>query len=181
MKKHWLTLSSAILLLMLQASVMADDSDTEQIRKAAESLMTGNKAGTETAASDSKVAVPDKPDSPPAAKLADAEKPAKPAAPHVESEVIISKDKDGKKITQVKVAEGDSLSAIAERLYGSKDLYLQIFEANRDKLKLESPDHIRSGTVLLIPEPKALEASATVQVAPADQPPAIPPSAMPAQ
>ena len=48
------------------------------------------------------------------------------------------------------VESGDTLYRIAEELYGSGEEYEKIFEANRDTL--DSPDHIKPGQVLNIPE-----------------------------
>jgi nucleoid-associated protein YgaU len=47
------------------------------------------------------------------------------------------------------VKPGDTLSAIAQRFYGSANKYDKIFEANKDKLS--DPDHVRAGQELLIP------------------------------
>jgi len=47
------------------------------------------------------------------------------------------------------VKQGDSLSKIAEEVYGDKMLYPQIFEANRDILS--DPDKIKPGQKLRIP------------------------------
>jgi LysM repeat protein len=47
------------------------------------------------------------------------------------------------------VESGDTLSAIAERYYGSQNEWPQIFEANRDQL--DNPDLIQPGQVLRIP------------------------------
>ena len=47
------------------------------------------------------------------------------------------------------VQEGDTLSAIAERFYGSAGEYPRIFEANRDQL--DNPDVIYPGQTLRIP------------------------------
>lgn len=47
------------------------------------------------------------------------------------------------------VQKGDTLSKIAEEVYGDKMLYPQIFEANRDILS--DPDKIRPGQTLRIP------------------------------
>jgi nucleoid-associated protein YgaU len=47
------------------------------------------------------------------------------------------------------VESGDSLSAIAERLYGSGNEWRKIFEANRDQI--DNPDLIHPGQVLRIP------------------------------
>jgi nucleoid-associated protein YgaU len=47
------------------------------------------------------------------------------------------------------VKSGDTLSKIAERFYGDKMLYPQIFEANRDILK--DPNKIKPGQRLRIP------------------------------
>lgn len=47
------------------------------------------------------------------------------------------------------VADGDNLSKIAGQLLGSRNRYLDLYQANRDQL--ESPDDIRPGMVLRIP------------------------------
>lgn len=48
------------------------------------------------------------------------------------------------------VQPGDTLSKIAKEVYGNANDYNRIFEANRDKL--ESPDKIRAGQELVIPQ-----------------------------
>lgn len=48
------------------------------------------------------------------------------------------------------VQSGDTLSKIAKEFYGNANDYNRIFEANRDKL--ESPDQIRPGQELVIPQ-----------------------------
>jgi nucleoid-associated protein YgaU len=48
------------------------------------------------------------------------------------------------------VAAGDSLSKIAKSFYGNANLYMKIFEANKDKLS--DPDKIKPGQELVIPE-----------------------------
>ena len=48
------------------------------------------------------------------------------------------------------VKAGDTLSKISKQFYGDADEYMQIFYANRDKLK--DPDRIQVGQVLTIPE-----------------------------
>ena len=48
------------------------------------------------------------------------------------------------------VQAGDNLSKIAQQFYGKASEYNKIFEANRDKL--DSPDHIKAGMTLNIPE-----------------------------
>ena len=48
------------------------------------------------------------------------------------------------------VQSGDTLSKIAKEFYGNANDYNRIFEANRDKL--ESPDKIRAGQELVIPQ-----------------------------
>ncbi|RPE80084.1 LysM peptidoglycan-binding domain-containing protein [Vulcaniibacterium tengchongense] len=47
------------------------------------------------------------------------------------------------------VAQGDTLSHIAQRFYGKASRWKAIFEANRDQL--DDPDRIRPGQVLKIP------------------------------
>jgi tetratricopeptide (TPR) repeat protein len=51
--------------------------------------------------------------------------------------------------SSVTVGIGESLSTIAERLYGDSDQYLRIFDANRDRLS--DPDVIFPGMTLTIP------------------------------
>lgn len=48
------------------------------------------------------------------------------------------------------VVAGDTLSAIAKKVYGDADLYQQIFEANKPMLK--DPNKIYPGQVLIIPK-----------------------------
>lgn len=47
------------------------------------------------------------------------------------------------------VKSGDTLSKIAQQVYGDSGQYMRIFEANRDKLK--DPDKIQAGQQLTIP------------------------------
>jgi nucleoid-associated protein YgaU len=47
------------------------------------------------------------------------------------------------------VQPGDSLSKISKEFYGNGNLYMKIFEANKDKLS--DPDKIKIGMELLIP------------------------------
>ncbi len=49
------------------------------------------------------------------------------------------------------VQSGDSLSRISSRMYGSAKYVDLIFEANRERLRLRSPDSIREGHTLMIP------------------------------
>ncbi|MGO1540156.1 MAG: LysM peptidoglycan-binding domain-containing protein [Luteimonas sp.] len=49
------------------------------------------------------------------------------------------------------VQEGDSLSAIARKLYGNANRWQEIYEANRNQL--DDPDLIKAGQVLRIPDP----------------------------
>ena len=51
--------------------------------------------------------------------------------------------------SSVTVQPGDSLWTIADRVYGRADLYLLIFNANRDRIS--DPDKIEPGTTLSIP------------------------------
>ncbi|HGJ5854690.1 peptidoglycan-binding protein LysM [Arsenophonus nasoniae] len=48
------------------------------------------------------------------------------------------------------VVAGDTLSAIAKKVYGDANLYQQIFEANKPMLK--DPNKIYPGQVLIIPK-----------------------------
>jgi len=47
------------------------------------------------------------------------------------------------------VQPGDSLSKISKQFYGDANMYMKIFEANKDKLA--DPDKIKAGMDLLIP------------------------------
>jgi nucleoid-associated protein YgaU len=47
------------------------------------------------------------------------------------------------------VQQGDSLSKISKQFYGNANMYMKIFEANKDKL--DDPDKIRAGMDLRIP------------------------------
>ena len=48
------------------------------------------------------------------------------------------------------VIAGDTLSALAKKYYGNGNLYMRIFEANKDQLK--NPDVIKPGQKLRIPD-----------------------------
>ncbi len=48
------------------------------------------------------------------------------------------------------VQGGDTLSKISKQFYGNANLYMKIFEANRDQLS--SPNQIQPGQELIIPE-----------------------------
>ena len=58
-------------------------------------------------------------------------------------------DAGGEASTSIMVEDGDSLWAIADRVYGDARLYLRIYEANRDQISV--PDVIFPGTRLKIP------------------------------
>jgi LysM repeat protein len=49
------------------------------------------------------------------------------------------------------VQPGDTLSGIAKKFLGNSDAYMDIFNANKDKLK--DPNKIQPGQVLKIPQP----------------------------
>src|SRR5688572_22354522 len=49
------------------------------------------------------------------------------------------------------VQPGDTLSGIAKKFLGNANAYMDIFNANKDKLK--DPDKIQPGQVLKIPQP----------------------------
>ena len=49
------------------------------------------------------------------------------------------------------VQSGDTLSAIAKKLLGNANAYMDIFNANKDQLS--DPDKIKPGQVLKIPQP----------------------------
>lgn len=57
------------------------------------------------------------------------------------------------------VVQGDNLTKLAERYYGDRDYARAIFEANRDKMR--SPDHIRIGVRLIIPNRAGMVAQVT--------------------
>ena len=73
------------------------------------------------------------------------------AAPGASSSVArASADGDGGWSSKTYTVEsGDTLSAIAKKMYGDAGKYHQIFEANKPMLK--DPDHIYPGQVLRIP------------------------------
>jgi nucleoid-associated protein YgaU len=48
------------------------------------------------------------------------------------------------------VVKGDTLSAIAQRLYGKASLWRKLHEANRDQIP--NPDLIKPGQVLRVPK-----------------------------
>ncbi|WP_460831769.1 LysM peptidoglycan-binding domain-containing protein, partial [Lysobacter humi (ex Lee et al. 2017)] len=48
------------------------------------------------------------------------------------------------------VSQGDTLSEIAQQVYGRASAWTLIYEANRDKL--DNPDRIYPGQVLVIPD-----------------------------
>jgi nucleoid-associated protein YgaU len=48
------------------------------------------------------------------------------------------------------VQEGDTLFSLAQRYYGDKDKFIQIYQVNREILK--SADILTPGTVLTIPD-----------------------------
>ena len=54
-----------------------------------------------------------------------------------------------------KVQDGDSLSHISKRFYGTKHRWKEIYEANRDVL--DSPDWVKPGMTLFIPGAKAAD------------------------
>ena len=53
-------------------------------------------------------------------------------------------------VTTYTVKAGDTLSKIARETLGNSDLYMELFNANRDQL--QDPDKIRPGQVLKIPQ-----------------------------
>ncbi|HRJ53130.1 MAG TPA: hypothetical protein PLE99_10195 [Candidatus Thiothrix moscowensis] len=58
---------------------------------------------------------------------------------------------DGQTLTYFKVGEGASLSRISVQIYGNPNKLQQLYEANQDKIS--TPDQIRAGITLLIPNP----------------------------
>jgi nucleoid-associated protein YgaU len=54
------------------------------------------------------------------------------------------------------VREGETLFSLAERYYGSKDRFIDLFQRNRDTIA--SPDELTPGTVLVVPAARAKEA-----------------------
>jgi Flp pilus assembly protein TadD/LysM repeat protein len=78
------------------------------------------------------------------------ETPAVPPAVPPETKVSAVNPADGAKApSSVTVEIGDSLSAIAERVYGDQGQYLRIFDANKDRI--DNPDIIYPGMTLTIP------------------------------
>lgn len=63
----------------------------------------------------------------------------------------IDVEEDAPESTMYTVKSGDSLSKIAQNVYGSSGDYMKIFEAN--KPMLSDPDKIYPGQVLRIPKP----------------------------
>lgn len=63
----------------------------------------------------------------------------------------IDVEQDAPESTMYTVKSGDSLSKIAQEVYGSANDYMKIFEAN--KPMLSDPDKIYPGQVLRIPKP----------------------------
>lgn len=63
----------------------------------------------------------------------------------------IDVEEDAPESTMYTVKSGDSLSKIAQNVYGSANDYMKIFEAN--KPMLSEPDKIYPGQVLRIPKP----------------------------
>ncbi|NNE43242.1 MAG: LysM peptidoglycan-binding domain-containing protein [Gemmatimonadetes bacterium] len=49
------------------------------------------------------------------------------------------------------VVSGDTLWKVSEKLYGKGNLYMKIFEANKDQL--DNPDRIKVGQKLKMPNP----------------------------
>lgn len=77
---------------------------------------------------------------------------AKPDFSNVRSEVVSSEPIDDipAATTQTYVVEkGDTLSAIAQRVYGQASAWKRIFDANRDLL--DDPDLIKPGQTLKLP------------------------------
>ena len=87
------------------------------------------------------VPLPPPPTPPPAAPAAVAETKAPAPAPAADAAPAVARTHT--------VAEGETLSVIAFKYYGSPNKWDKIFDANRDKLK--SPDQVRPGLVLKIP------------------------------
>ena len=56
-------------------------------------------------------------------------------------------------IETVKLAEGSRLALLADRYYGERELWVYIFEANRDRIK--HPNDVPVGTEIRIPRLKA--------------------------
>src|SRR5271156_4172982 len=48
------------------------------------------------------------------------------------------------------VQPGDNLSKISKQFYGDANMYMKIFDANKDKLS--DPDNVRAGIELVIPQ-----------------------------
>jgi tetratricopeptide (TPR) repeat protein len=83
-------------------------------------------------------------------KVQGVETPAVVPAAATETKVSAVNPADGAKApSSVTVEIGDSLSTIAERVYGDRQLYLRIFDANKDRI--DNPDIIYPGMTLTIP------------------------------
>lgn len=84
----------------------------------------------------------------PPAVAADSEAPAA-ASDSNEATLAAVDPADGAKPSSITVEVGDSLSTIAERIYGNSDLFFRIYDANKDKI--DDPDIIYPGMTLTIP------------------------------
>ncbi|MBI4755074.1 MAG: LysM peptidoglycan-binding domain-containing protein [Betaproteobacteria bacterium] len=113
----------------------------DEIRKAAQALMSGQAAGTGRRGA----APPDPAD----AKRDDIRQ----AAQALLAGEAPRPDHDSPPGGTLRVAPGDSLSAIAQRVYGDPSRYRLIYEANR--ARLSSPDRVSAGMVLVLPRVEA--------------------------
>ena len=86
----------------------------------------------------------------PPAVAAASETPADPASEGTKTTVAAVDPADGAKpSSSITVKFGDSLSIIAERVYGDANLFLRIYGANKDLI--DDPDIIYPGMTLTIP------------------------------
>lgn len=81
----------------------------------------------------------------------------------IESTPVVSQPA-AQSFVEYTVASGDNLEKIAKKFYGKPTQWKQIFEANKDILK--SPDKLRVGQVLRIPQEGAKPAPAREAVPP---------------
>jgi nucleoid-associated protein YgaU len=68
--------------------------------------------------------------------------------------------------TVYEVRSGDSLTGIAQRVYGSASRWNVLFEANRSQL--QSPDWLQVGMKLTVPRGSALQALASAEASPSE-------------
>lgn len=75
--------------------------------------------------------------------------PSSPSSTPPKPELVKSSPPPDATPTMYKIKQGDTLSVLAEKHLGSSRRFMEIYEANRDKLK--NPDDIRMGMLIRIP------------------------------